>query len=39
VVAFCGGEASAFDQLFGRWAARVMHYLEKMVRDGLAPKS
>jgi len=33
MVAFCGGDASAFDELFGRWAGRVLHYLERMVRD------
>ena len=33
MVAFQGGDASAFDQLFGRWAGRVLHYLERMVRD------
>ncbi len=33
MLAFRDGDVSAFDELFGRWTGRVLHYLERMVRD------
>jgi RNA polymerase sigma-70 factor (ECF subfamily) len=37
MLAFCEGDAAAFDALFRRWAARLLRYLERMLRDaGLA---
>lgn len=33
MLAFCGGDAAAFDALFERWASRVLRYLERMLRD------
>ncbi len=33
MLAFRDGDAAAFDALFGRWAGRVMRYLERMLRD------
>ena len=33
MLAFRDGDGAAFDALFGRWAGRVMRYLERMLRD------
>jgi RNA polymerase sigma-70 factor (ECF subfamily) len=33
MLAFRAGDASAFDTLFGRWAAPLLRYLQRMVRD------
>jgi RNA polymerase sigma-70 factor (ECF subfamily) len=33
MLAFRGGDRTAFDQLFGRWAGPMLRYLERMVRD------
>lgn len=33
MLAFCAGEDSAFDLLFARWSAPLLHYLERMVHD------
>ncbi len=33
MLAFRDGDGAAFDRLFERWAARVLRYLERMVRD------
>jgi RNA polymerase sigma-70 factor (ECF subfamily) len=33
MLAFCGGDAAAFDALFQRWAGRVLRYLDRMLRD------
>ena len=33
MLAFCDGDARAFDTLFERWSARLLHYLERMLRD------
>jgi RNA polymerase sigma-70 factor (ECF subfamily) len=33
MLAFCGGDAAAFDALFQRWASRVLRYLDRIVRD------
>jgi RNA polymerase sigma-70 factor (ECF subfamily) len=33
MLAFRDGDAAAFDALFGRWAGRVLRYLERMVRN------
>jgi len=31
--AFAAGDESAFDQLFERWSGRLLHFLERMVRE------
>ena len=36
MLSFCQGDASAFDELFRRWSARLLRYLERMVRDPAA---
>ncbi len=33
MLAFAGGDAAAFDRLFDRWSGRLLHFLERMVRD------
>jgi RNA polymerase sigma-70 factor (ECF subfamily) len=33
MLAFRDGDTAAFEALFGRWASRVMRYLERMTRD------
>jgi RNA polymerase sigma-70 factor (ECF subfamily) len=33
MLAFCEGDAAAFDALFRRWAAPLLRYLERMLRD------
>ncbi len=33
MLAFAAGDESAFDALFDRWAGRLLHFLERMVRD------
>ena len=33
MLAFQGGDDGAFDALFERWAARLLRFLERMVRD------
>ncbi len=33
MLAFRDGDTAAFDALFGRWASRVMRYLDRMLRD------
>jgi len=33
MLAFAGGDGAAFDALFDRWAAPLLRYLERMVRD------
>jgi hypothetical protein len=33
MLAFCAGDGSAFEALFGRWAAPLLRYLERMLRD------
>jgi RNA polymerase sigma-70 factor (ECF subfamily) len=33
MLAFCAGDGAAFDALFGRWAAPLLRYLERMLRD------
>jgi RNA polymerase sigma-70 factor (ECF subfamily) len=33
MLAFCAGDGSAFDALFGRWAAPLLRYLERLLRD------
>ena len=33
MLAFCAGDAGAFDQLFERWAGPLLRYLERMVGD------
>jgi RNA polymerase sigma-70 factor (ECF subfamily) len=33
MLAFRDGDGAAFDQLFQRWAGRVLRYLERMLRD------
>lgn len=33
MVAFAGGDEEAFDALFDRWSGRLLHFLERMVRD------
>jgi RNA polymerase sigma-70 factor (ECF subfamily) len=33
MLAFRDGDAAAFDEIFRRWAARVLRYLERVVRD------
>ncbi len=33
MLALRGGDASAFDVLFDRWASRLLRYLERMLRD------
>ena len=33
MLAFQNGEEAAFDQLFERWASRLLRYLERMVRE------
>lgn len=33
MLAFAAGDESAFDSLFDRWSARLLHFLERMVRD------
>lgn len=30
---YCGGDGSAFDALFDRWAEPLLHFLERMVHD------
>jgi RNA polymerase sigma-70 factor (ECF subfamily) len=36
MLAFRDGDAAAFDALFGRWAGRLLRYLERMLRDAAA---
>jgi RNA polymerase sigma-70 factor (ECF subfamily) len=36
MLAFCEGDAAAFDALFHRWAAPLLRYLERMLRDAAA---
>ena len=36
MLAFCAGDGAAFDALFGRWAAPLLRYLERMLRDAAA---
>ncbi len=36
MLAFCAGDRSAFDALFRRWAAPLLRYLERMLRDTAA---
>jgi RNA polymerase sigma-70 factor (ECF subfamily) len=36
MAAFCAGDRSAFDALFRRWAAPLLRYLERMLRDAAA---
>ncbi|MCP5070004.1 MAG: sigma-70 family RNA polymerase sigma factor [bacterium] len=33
MLAFAGGDESAFDALFDRWAGRLLRFLERMVKD------
>jgi RNA polymerase sigma-70 factor (ECF subfamily) len=33
MLAFCAGDAGAFDQLFERWAGPLLRYLERLVGD------
>jgi len=33
MLAFCEGDAAAFDALFRRWSAPLLRYLERMLRD------
>ena len=33
MLAFCGGDGGAFDALSARWSARIVRYLERVVRD------
>ncbi len=33
MLAFAGGDEAAFDALFDRWAARLLRFLERMVKD------
>lgn len=33
MLAFAGGDEAAFDALFDRWAGRLLHFLERMVKD------
>ena len=33
MLAFRGGDPTAFDKLFRRWAGPMLRYLERMVRD------
>ena len=33
MLAFCEGDSAAFDALFRRWAAPLLRYLERMLRD------
>jgi RNA polymerase sigma-70 factor (ECF subfamily) len=33
MLAFCAGDGAAFEALFGRWAAPLLRYLERMLRD------
>ena len=33
MLAFSAGDGAAFDALFGRWAAPLLRYLERMLRD------
>jgi len=33
MLAFASGDTQAFDALFGRWAPRLLRYLERLVRD------
>ena len=33
MLAFQGGDESAFDRLFERWAGRLLHFLERIVRE------
>ena len=33
MLAFCEGDAAAFDALFHRWATPLLRYLERMLRD------
>jgi RNA polymerase sigma-70 factor (ECF subfamily) len=36
MLAFCAGDGAAFDALFRRWAAPLLRYLERMLRDTAA---
>jgi RNA polymerase sigma-70 factor (ECF subfamily) len=36
MLAFCAGDGAAFDALFNRWAAPLLRYLERMLRDSAA---
>ncbi len=36
MLAFCAGDGAAFDALFDRWAAPLLRYLERMLRDAAA---
>ena len=36
MLAFCAGDRTAFDALFRRWAAPLLRYLERMLRDAAA---
>ena len=36
MLAFCAGDGAAFDALFRRWAAPLLRYLERMLRDAAA---
>ncbi|HEY8155230.1 MAG TPA: sigma-70 family RNA polymerase sigma factor [Myxococcota bacterium] len=33
MLAFCAGDGAAFDALFSRWAAPLLRYLQRMLRD------
>lgn len=33
MLAFCGGDAAAFDAIYSRWSAPLLRYLQRMVRD------
>ena len=36
MLAFCAGDGAAFDALFRRWAAPLLRYLGRMLRDPAA---
>jgi RNA polymerase sigma-70 factor (ECF subfamily) len=36
MLAFCAGDGGAFDALWSRWAAPLLRYLERMLRDSAA---
>jgi RNA polymerase sigma-70 factor (ECF subfamily) len=36
MLAFCAGDPTAFDALFRRWAAPLLRFLERMLRDAAA---
>jgi len=36
MLAFCAGDRTAFDALFRRWAAPLLRFLERMLRDAAA---